>query len=137
MSKFNTLERVVADTVNRAGGEAYTETPEVALVNLLLTSFMKEKHYESASDEQKRLDGLLGKVDPKFAAKAGVYARQRFGMRSITHFQADECGRRMPCWQKLNQLSNPARSRSTSLAYFHLSKPLRHTARLTSTTLAN
>jgi len=86
MSKFNTLERVVADTVNRAGGEAYTETPEVALVNLLLTSFMKEKHYESASDEQKRLDGLLGKVDPKFAAKAGVYARQRFGMRSITHY---------------------------------------------------
>ena len=45
MSKLNTLERVVADTVNRAGGEAYTETPEVALVNLLLTSFMKEKHF--------------------------------------------------------------------------------------------
>lgn len=52
MSKWN---RVISpskpDTVNRAGGEAFTETPEVALVNLVLTSFMKDKFYEAAKDE--------------------------------------------------------------------------------------
>ena len=89
MSKWNQVVTATkADTVNRAGGEAFTETPEVALVNLLLTSFMKEggKYYETAKDEQARLASLLGKVDPQFAAKASIYARKRFGMRSITHF---------------------------------------------------
>ena len=89
MSKWNqVISTSKPDTVNRAGGEAFTETPEVALVNLLLTSFMKEggKYYETAKDEQARLASLLGKVDPQFAAKASIYARKRFGMRSITHF---------------------------------------------------
>jgi 60 kDa SS-A/Ro ribonucleoprotein len=88
MSKWNqVISTSKPDTVNRAGGEAFTETPEVALVNLLLTSFMKDnKFYQTAKDEQTRLASLLGKVDPQFAAKASIYARKRFGMRSITHF---------------------------------------------------
>jgi 60 kDa SS-A/Ro ribonucleoprotein len=87
MSKWNqVISPSKPDTVNRAGGEAFTETPEVALVNLILTSFMKDKFYETAKDEQTRLTGLLAQVDPQFAAKAAIYARKRFGMRSITHF---------------------------------------------------
>ncbi len=87
MSKWNQVVTATkSDTVNRAGGEAFTETPEVALVNLLLTSFMKDKFYETAKDEQTRLASLLSQVDPQFAAKASIYARKRFGMRSITHF---------------------------------------------------
>jgi 60 kDa SS-A/Ro ribonucleoprotein len=88
MSKWNqVISTSKPDTVNRAGGEAFTETPEVALVNLLLTSFMKDnKFYQTAKDEQTLLASLLGKVDPQFAAKASIYARKRFGMRSITHF---------------------------------------------------
>ena len=87
MSKWNqVISPSKPDTINRAGGEAFTETPEVALVNLLLTSFMKDKFYEVAKDEQARLTGLLTQVDPQFAAKAAIYARKRFGMRSITHF---------------------------------------------------
>jgi 60 kDa SS-A/Ro ribonucleoprotein len=60
----------------------------VALVNLLLTSFMKDggKYYETAKDEQARLTGLLAQIDPEFAAKVAIYARKKFGMRSITHF---------------------------------------------------
>ena len=87
MSKWNqVISPSKPDTVNQAGGEAFTETPEVALVNLVLTSFMKDKFYEAAKDEQARLTGLLTQVDPQFAAKAAIYARKRFGMRSITHF---------------------------------------------------
>jgi hypothetical protein len=57
MSKWNqVISPRKPDTVNRAGGEAFIETPEVALVNLLLTSFMKDggKYYETAKDEQAR-----------------------------------------------------------------------------------
>ena len=57
MSKWNqVISPSKPDTVNRAGGEAFIETPEVALVNLLLTSFMKDggKYYETAKDEQAR-----------------------------------------------------------------------------------
>ena len=87
MSKWNqVISPSKPDTVNRAGGEAFTETPEVALVNLVLTSFMKDKFYEATKDEQARLTGLLTQVDPQFAAKAAIYARKKFGMRSITHF---------------------------------------------------
>jgi hypothetical protein len=87
MSKWNqVISPSKPDTENRAGGEAFTETAEVALVNLVLTSFMKDKFYEAAKDEQARLTGLLTQVDPQFAAKAAIYARKRFGMRSITHF---------------------------------------------------
>jgi hypothetical protein len=51
MSKWNqVISPSKPDTVNRAGGEAFTETPEVALVNLVLTSFMKDKFYEAAKD---------------------------------------------------------------------------------------
>ena len=91
MSKWNqVISPSKPDTVNRAGGEAFTETPEVALVNLVLTSFMKDKFCEATKDEQARLTGLLTQVDPQFAAKAGIYARKKFGMRSITfHFSLD------------------------------------------------
>jgi 60 kDa SS-A/Ro ribonucleoprotein len=89
MSKFNTPVRPAEpDKVNRAGGVAFKETPKVALVNLLLTSFMKDKFYESATEETARLNELLRAVDPRFAAKAAIYARERFGMRSITHYTA-------------------------------------------------
>ena len=89
MSKWNlVISPSKPDTVNRAGGEAFSETPEVALVNLVLTSFMKDKFYEATKDEQARLTGLLTQVDPQFAAKAAIYARKKFGIRSITHFTA-------------------------------------------------
>ena len=90
MSKWNqVISPSKPDTVNRAGGEAFTETPEVALVNLVLTSFMKDKFYEATKDEQARLTGLLTQVDPQFAAKAAIYARKKFGMRSIGYVEAD------------------------------------------------
>lgn len=86
MSKFN--EAVVVPSnqvVNRAGGIGYSEDAKAELVSLLLTSLVEDKFYESASDQIKRLFSLVNKVDPLFAAKAAVFARDVFGMRSITH----------------------------------------------------
>ena len=80
-------------THNLAGGIAYKESPELELVSLLLTSFGQDKFYESASESFERLKNLLHQVDPEFAAKAAIYARREFGMRSITHVLASELAR--------------------------------------------
>lgn len=91
MSKFNaTKQTKPTKTVNLAGGEAYAQTAELELVSILLTSFVQDQFYKSAGDTMKRLSELLTKVDPKFAAKAAIYARNEFGMRSITHVLAVE-----------------------------------------------
>jgi 60 kDa SS-A/Ro ribonucleoprotein len=85
MARFNTKKITGPTTVNDAGGTAYTQSPELELVSLLLTSFASDGYYQKASDQLTRLEELIGKVDPEFAAKALVFARDEFGMRSITH----------------------------------------------------
>lgn len=93
MARFNsTLERPKTKTKNLAGGEAYQESAKLELVSLLLTSLVKDQYYRKADDTLTRLADLIGQVDPLFAAKAAVYARNEFGMRSISHATAGELG---------------------------------------------
>lgn len=89
MSRFNTKNRGTK-TTNVAGGDAYSQTPELELVSILLTSFVQDQFYRTANDTMNRLAELLKQVNPKFAAKAAVYARNEFKMRSITHVLAGE-----------------------------------------------
>ncbi len=89
MSKFNTATKPTK-TVNLAGGEAYSQTPELELVSILLTSFANDKFYEKATDTYERLKQLVKLCDKKFVAQAAIYARTQFGMRSITHVVASE-----------------------------------------------
>ena len=73
-------------TVNLAGGSAYSESPELELASLALTSFVQDKFYESANSQLDRLAGLTEKLkDKSFIGKLAIYARTKFGMRSITH----------------------------------------------------
>lgn len=91
MSKFNTtVKEPKTLTTNLAGGQAYKQSNELALVSLLLTSFVNDQFYKGANDTLKDLRSLLKKVDPIFAAKAAIYARDKFGMRSISHALAGE-----------------------------------------------
>jgi len=91
MSKFNTtIQKGKTKTINLAGGEAYKQSKELELVSILLTSFVSDTFYRSSNDTLDRLKSLLSEVDPKFAAKAAIYARDQFGMRSITHALAGE-----------------------------------------------
>jgi len=92
MSRFNT-NTIGTKTVNKAGGEAYSQSPELELVSVLLTSFANNTFYEKAEDKFDRLKELVKQVDPLFAAKAAIYARKEFGMRSITHVLASELAR--------------------------------------------
>lgn len=94
MARFN-LKSLFAQpkTVNLAGGAAHPQTPEMALASQLLTSFVQDQFYRSAADQMTDLEALLAQVSPEFSAKAAIYARQEFGMRSITHVLAANLAR--------------------------------------------
>lgn len=95
MSLFNKLKRRTRRTVNRAGGEAFVQNPEMQLASILLTSFAQDQFYRSSKQTFNELITLLEKVDPLFAAKAAIYARNEFGMRSITHVLAGELAKHL------------------------------------------
>ncbi len=78
-------------TTNNAGGVAYTMKDKTELVSILLTSFVADTFYTKGDDVTKRIAELVKKVaDKKFIAKAAIFARNEFGMRSITHVVAGE-----------------------------------------------
>lgn len=92
MSKFNTtLPKQKTLTENLAGGQAYSQTNELKLVSLLLTSFVNDQFYRDGKTSLVELKNLAEKIkDKEFLAKSAIFARDRFGMRSITHALAGE-----------------------------------------------
>ena len=98
--KFRTVK--TTKTENLAGGESYSESPKLALISLVLTSFVKDKFYETADAQLTRLKALLTQVPADFSAKLAIYARNEFGMRSITHAIAGELvkGTKGQSWMK-------------------------------------
>jgi len=89
MSRFNQTKKDSTLTVNVAGGEAYKESAELELVSTLLTSFVNDQYYKKAEDTINNVDQLIDQIaDKTFVAKAAIYARNEFGMRSISHLVA-------------------------------------------------
>lgn len=85
MSRFNKKTKTTS-TVNFAGGKAYKESSKLEFVSILLTSFVQNQYYRSAEDTIKRISELIESFKDKlFCAKASIYARNTFGMRSVTH----------------------------------------------------
>lgn len=67
------------------------QDPKVKFVSILLTSFVQNQYYRSSDETLDEVLKLIKKFpDKKFAAKASIYARNEFGMRSITHVVAAE-----------------------------------------------
>jgi len=89
MSRFN-QPAVGTKTVNQAGGVAYQQTPELELASLLLTTFVKSEAYRTEAQVLDRVKELIKLCDKKFVAQAAVYARNEYGMRSISHVVASE-----------------------------------------------
>lgn len=91
MSRFNqTKTPPTHDTVNRAGGKAFSLRPKLAFASMVVTFMAQDQYYRSAQEGLEDLRDLIGKVDPKFAAKAGIYARHYHGLRSVSHVIAAE-----------------------------------------------
>ncbi|HWA25294.1 MAG TPA: TROVE domain-containing protein [Lacunisphaera sp.] len=78
-------------TVNLAGGRAFKQTAKLELVSVLLTTFLEDEFYRKQSDTIARIRALITEAgDPRFAAKAALYARHTHGMRSVSHVVAGE-----------------------------------------------
>lgn len=95
MTRFNAPIAVATKTENLASGEAFIESPKLELASLVLTSFVQDQFYRGANETLDRLGQLLDAVPPEFAAKAAVFARNEFGMRSISHVVAGELAYRV------------------------------------------
>lgn len=85
MSRFNTASPGVQYTRNEAGGSAIQKEPKLELVSLVVTSFVQDQFYRTSADQLNRLAELVTECGPEFSAKAALYARKKFHMRSITH----------------------------------------------------
>lgn len=86
MSKFNALKEPSTHTKNRAGGCSYLLSSKMKLVTLLLSSLCSDTFYRSEQQLYAELEKYMEEVkDAEFVAKALIYARTVFGMRSITH----------------------------------------------------
>lgn len=91
MSKFDKkVSRKPVKTTNHVGAVAYKKTANFELISTLLTSFVEDTYYKGKESTLKGLSDILKDVDPLFAAKAAIYARTKFGMRSISHAVASE-----------------------------------------------
>lgn len=93
MGKFNKIATALKSklTTNLAGGQAYTLSDKQELIAILLTSFLKDSFYEKQDETLKRLIKAIEKVkDKKFVAKAAIFARDRYGMRAVSHVAAGE-----------------------------------------------
>lgn len=95
MAIFNTQTVSTTKTINRAGGEAYKQTDQVALTSLVLTSMLKDQFYRPKEETLVELRNLLNKNDALFCAKLAVYARKTHGLRSISHVIAAELAPRI------------------------------------------
>ncbi len=96
MAKFSILKslsrgKAAPNTVNLAGGRAFTQTAKLELVSVLLTTFLEDEFYRSEKQAAARIRELITKVgDVQFVAKAALYARNTYGMRSVSHLVAGE-----------------------------------------------
>lgn len=89
MARFN-KKTTTTKTENLAGGKAYKESAELELITILLSSFVQDQFYRKATDTVKRIKEVIQHCDPVFVAKSAIFARNEFGMRSITHITAGE-----------------------------------------------
>lgn len=101
MAKFSILKSLsrgmsAPNTANFEGGRAFKQTAKVELVSLLLTTFLQDEFYRTEKQTTARIRELINEVnDPLFVAKAALYARHNYGMRSVSHLVAGELAKRV------------------------------------------
>lgn len=89
MGKYNLKKTPVMPTeVNRMGEKAFKLSDKEELVSTVMTTFLTDAYYEKESEVTNRIMTLLDKVDPLFAAKLSLYARDDGKLRSVTHLLA-------------------------------------------------
>ena len=86
MSKYNSKHEAKKPTeTNFMGEKAFKMDEKEELVSSVMTTFLQGNYYESENTEVERIKTLLDKVEPEFAAKLAIYARNEGKLRSVTH----------------------------------------------------
>lgn len=86
MGKYNSKKEGVKPTsVNFMGEQAFKLADKEELVSTVLTTFLQNSYYEREGEIVERIKDLVDKVDPLFAAKLAIYARNEGNLRSVTH----------------------------------------------------
>ena len=76
---------------NAAGGNALAQSDKLALVSIVLSNMLGGDMYRTGDEVLNKLRGLVKSIEDKeFVAKAALYARNEFGMRSTSHVLAGE-----------------------------------------------
>lgn len=73
----------IADTVNHAGGIAYSLSNEAALATLACTGTIHNTFYVDAKDQFEEVLKLCQACSPKFIAKTAIYSRQKAYMKDM------------------------------------------------------
>lgn len=76
------------NTVNNAGGTAYSLSDKAALAQYAMTGCFNGTYYCSDEDQLKKSLELANKVEPKFLAKLAVYSREQGLMKDMPAFLA-------------------------------------------------
>lgn len=72
-----------ANTVNEAGGLAYSQSDKEALAQLAVTCCLNNVFYASAEESLTKVLELAQRVDSKFLAKLALYSRHRGHMKDM------------------------------------------------------
>jgi len=91
--KFNILKKNANQVFNYEGATAYKLTPELELYSAVATAGLSDNFYEKNEKRLARIQDLVLKNDPEFAAKLAIYARNEMYMRSIPIVLAIELAR--------------------------------------------
>jgi 60 kDa SS-A/Ro ribonucleoprotein len=76
----------IADTINEAGGKAYSFSPEHALAQYAVTGVFNNTFYVSAKDQIDQIKNLMDGVSNEFIGKLAIYARQNGNMKDMPAF---------------------------------------------------
>jgi 60 kDa SS-A/Ro ribonucleoprotein len=74
------------DTVNAAGGNAYSFTPEHALVQYAVTGCFNNTFYSTGEAQLEKVLEIVQQCDPKFIGQVAIYARKRGFMKDMPAF---------------------------------------------------
>ena len=86
MGKYNVKKESVKPTeLNYMKELAFQLADKELLVSTVMTTFLQDSYYERESEIVDRIKDLVDKVDPLFAAKLAIYARNEGNLRSVTH----------------------------------------------------
>ena len=72
-----------ANTVNEAGGKAYSLSDAAALAQYAMTGTFNQTFYASAEDQTAKVLALANACDPKFVANLAIYARAHGYMKDM------------------------------------------------------